>query len=272
MRTVVLRAVALSVFRESIRDRVFYNLLLFAVLLVGAAVLIGQMTAGQDLKIIKDLGLAATSLFGLFIAVFVGIGLVWKEVERRSVYSLLAKPVRRFELVLGKYLGLAFTLLVNVAVMAVVLYLLLALMRAGATETVRAGWEFEAPALDPALLKVFLLIYVQLLLVTAIALFFSTFAGPMVSMALTFGFYVIGHFNADLKHFDAVVTSAPIVWLLRSLYYLLPNLAPFDISAKVVHGQPVPAGYLLMTIGYAAAYIAFLLAASSYIFSRRDLK
>ena len=118
----VLRAVALSVFRESVRDRVFYNLLLFAVLLVGASVLIGQMTAGQDLKIIKDLGLAATSLFGLFIAVFVGIGLVWKEVERRSVYSLLAKPVRRPELVLGKYLGLAFTLLVNVLVMAVVLY------------------------------------------------------------------------------------------------------------------------------------------------------
>jgi Cu-processing system permease protein len=268
----VLRAIALSVFRESVRDRVFYNLLLFAVLLVGAAVLIGQMTAGQDLKIIKDLGLAATSFFGLFIAVFVGIGLVWKEVERRSVYSLLSKPVRRPELVLGKYLGLAFTLLVNVVVMAVVLYALMAFMHVTANEGVRAGWETEAPALDPALLKSFLLIYVQLLLVTAIALFFSTFAGPMVSMALTFGFYVIGHFNADLKHFDAVVASAPLVWLLRALYYLLPNLAPFDISAKVVHGQPVPAGYLLMTIGYAAVYITTLLVAASVIFSRRDLK
>ena len=268
----VLRAVALNVFRESIRDRVFYNLLLFAVLLVGAAVLIGQMTAGQDLKIIKDLGLAATSFFGLFIAVFVGIGLVWKEVERRSVYSLLAKPVRRPELVLGKYLGLAFTLLVNVLVMAVVLYLLLAFMHLSATESVRAGWELEAPAIDPALLEAFLLIYVQLLLVTAIALFFSTFAGPMVSMALTFGFYVVGHFNADLKHFDAVVTSTPLVWLLRVLYYLLPNLAPFDITAKVVHGQPVLAGYLVMTIGYAAIYITLLLSAACFIFSRRDLK
>ena len=268
----VIWAVARSVFRESIRDRVFYNLLLFAVLLVGAAVLIGQITAGQDLKIIKDLGLAATSLFGLFIAVFVGIGLVWKEVERRSVYSLLAKPVRRPVLVLGKYLGLAVTLLVNVLVMAAVLYGLLAFMYYTANEGVRAGWEMEAPALDPALLKSFLLIYVQLLLVTAIALFLSTFAGPMVSMALTFGCYVIGHFNADLKHFDAVATSAPLVWLLRALYYLLPNLAPFDVSAKVVHGQPVPAGYMLMTIGYAAIYITVLLSAASFIFSRRDLK
>ncbi len=263
-------AVALNVFRESVRDRVFYNLLFFAVLLVGASMLVGQMTAGQDVKIIKDLGLSATSLFGLFIAVFVGIGLVWKEVERRSVYSLIAKPIRRPALVVGKYLGLAITLLVNVAVMAAVLYALLAYMDASTTPSVRAAWE--APAADPALLVVFLLTYVQLLLVTAIALFFSTFSSPMLSAVLTFGLYVIGHFNADLKHFDAVVTSTPVVWLLRGLYYLLPNLAPFDVAAQVVHGQPVAAGFILMTIGYAAVYIACLLIAASLIFARRDLK
>jgi Cu-processing system permease protein len=266
----VLPAIALNVFRESVRDRVFYNLLLFAVLLVGASVLVGQMTAGQDVKIIKDLGMAATSLFGLFIAVFIGIGLVWKEVERRSVYSLIAKPVTRPELVIGKYIGLAFTLLANVAVMAAVLYLVLAYMYWTAPPGLRAVWE--APAMDPALLKAFLLIYAQLLLVTAIALFFSTFSSPMLSAALTFGFYVIGHFNADLKHFDAVVTSTPLVWMLRALYYLLPNLAPFDVTAQVVHGQPVTAGFMLMTIGYAGLYIAFLLTAACVIFSRRDLK
>jgi Cu-processing system permease protein len=266
----VLPAIALNVFRESVRDRVFYNLLLFAVLLVGASVLVGQMTAGQDVKIIKDLGLAATSLFGLFIAVFVGIGLVWKEVERRSVYSLIAKPVRRVELVIGKYIGLGITLLVNISVMAAVLFALLAYMQWTAPPNLRAAWE--APAVDPALLKAFLLTYVQLLLVTAIALFFSTFSSPMLSAVLTFGFYVIGHFNADLKHFDAVVTSAPLVWLLRALYYLLPNLAPFNVTAQVVHGQPVPAGYVLMTIGYAVVYVTFLLTAASYIFARRDLK
>ncbi len=265
-----LGAVALSVFRESVRDRVFYNLLLFAVLLVGAAVLVGQMTAGQDIKIIKDLGLAATSAFGLFIAVFIGIGLVWKELERHSVYSLLAKPVRRTELVLGKYLGLAFTLLVNVAVMAAVLYVVLACMWWISPENIRASWE--SPALDPALLVAFLLIYVQLLLVTAIALFFSTFSSPMLSAVLTFGFYVIGHFNADLKHFETVIASAPLVWLTRALYYLLPNLAPFDVTAPVVHGQAVSPGYVAMTIGYGAVYVAFLLAAGAHIFARRDFK
>ena len=109
--------VAVSVFRESVRDRVLYSLVLFAVLLIGVSYLIGQLTAGQDIKIIKDFGLAAISIIGLLIAVFIGVGLVWKEVERRSIYSVLSKPIRRYEFLLGKYFGLALTLAVNVAVM-----------------------------------------------------------------------------------------------------------------------------------------------------------
>src|SRR4051812_34927361 len=119
-------AIALNVFRESVRDRVLYSLVLFAVLLIAASYLIGQLTAGQDIKIIKDLGLAAISVFGLLIAVFIGIGLVWKEVERRSIYSLLSKPMRRSEFVLGKYAGLALTLLVNVGAMTLAYYAVLA--------------------------------------------------------------------------------------------------------------------------------------------------
>src|SRR5829696_9716508 len=156
------RYVAINVFRESIRDRVPYNLVLFAVLLIGASYLLGQLTAGQDIKIIKDLGLAAVSLFGLFIAVFIGIGLVSKEVERRSVYSLLAKPVRRSQLVFGKYCGLVLTLGVNVTMMAVALYAVLAFMAWGADPVIVASWD--APALDPALLKAIVLILVELML------------------------------------------------------------------------------------------------------------
>src|ERR1044072_7187250 len=114
--------VAVSVFRESVRDRVPYNLVIFAVLLIASSLLLGQLTAGQDVKIIKDLGLASTAVFGLFIAVFIGIGLVSKEVERRSIYSLLAKPVERYQIVVGKYAGLVLTLAVNLAVMALARY------------------------------------------------------------------------------------------------------------------------------------------------------
>ena len=153
-----------------------YNLVLFAVLLIAASYLIGQLTAGQDVKIIKDLGLGATQVFGLFIAVFIGIGLVSKEVERRSIYSLLAKPVRRHELILGKYAGLVITLAVNIAVMAVAMYAVLGYMAWVESEEFRQSWE--APATDPAMLLAIFLIFVQMTLVTAIALFFSTFSSP----------------------------------------------------------------------------------------------
>ena len=266
----VIPQIALQVFRESVRDKVFYNLVLFAVLLIAASYLIGQLTAGQEVKIIKDLGLGATQVFGLFIAVFIGIGLVSKEVERRSIYSLLAKPVRRHELILGKYAGLVLTLAVNIVVMAVALYAVLGYMSWVETEEFRQSWE--APATDPAMLLAIFLIFVQLMLVTAIALFFSTFSGSILAAVLTFGLVVVGHFNADLRNFENVVDSRAAAYLARALYYGLPNLAPFDVKAEVVHAQPVSLGYVALTTGYAVAYIAALLLAAMFIFSRRDFR
>jgi ABC-type transport system involved in multi-copper enzyme maturation permease subunit len=262
--------IAVNVFRESVRDKVLYNLVFFALLLIAASILIGQLTAGQEVKIIKDLGLAATSVFGLFIAVFIGIGLVSKEVERRSVYGLLVKPISRPQFVVGKYCGLVLTLAVNLSIMAVALYAVLAWMAYTSPEGVRASWE--ARALDPAMLKALLLVFAQLALVTAVALFFSTFSSPLLSAAITFGLFVIGHFNADLRNFENVIDSAPLAWLLRVLYYVLPNLAPFDVKAQVVHAQPVPWGYIGMTIGYGILYVGAVLAGAVWVFSRRDFK
>jgi ABC-type transport system involved in multi-copper enzyme maturation permease subunit len=266
----VTAAIAVNVFRESIRDKVFYNLVAFAVLMTAASFLIGQLTAGQDVKIIKDLGLATTSMFGLFIAVFIGIGLVSKEVERRSVYSLLAKPITRAQLVLGKYCGLTLTLAANLAVMAVALYTVLGYTAWGASAATRATWD--APALDPALLKAMLLIFVELMLVTALALCFSTFSSPLLSAALTFGLYVVGHFSADLRNFQQVVDSPAAAAFARGLYWVLPNLAQFDIKADVVHGVHVPLGALALSGGYAALYIGMLLTIAALVFSRRDFK
>jgi ABC-type transport system involved in multi-copper enzyme maturation permease subunit len=265
----VTAAIAINVFRESVRDKVLYNLVLFAMLLIASSFLIGQLTAGQDVKIIKDLGLGATSVFGLFIAVFIGIGLVSKEVERRSIYALLAKPITRYQLVLGKYCGLTLTLAVNVAVMAAALYAVLAYMTWGLPPEARFA---ETPALDPALLKAVLLIFVELMLVTALALFFSTFSSPMLSAALTFGLYIVGHFSADLRNFQQVIDSPVAARFARGLYWVLPNLAQFDVKSDVVHGLPVPIGYMAMTSGYAAVYIGMLLAISGLVFSRRDFK
>lgn len=262
--------IAVNVFRESVRDKVLYNLVVFAILLMGASYLIGQLTAGQDVKIIKDLGLAATSIFGLFIAIFIGIGLVSKEVERRSIYSLLAKPIHRYQLVLGKYAGLILTLAVNLAVMAAALALVLAVMAWLEDPVVRTGWE--APAVDPRMLKALWLTFVELSIVTAIALFFSTFSTPLLSAAFTFGLFLAGRFSTDLRNFNQVVDSPAAAAIAQGLYWILPNLAPFDVRSQVVHAQPVPFGYLALTTGYAIIYIAALLVVSLLIFSRRDFR
>jgi len=263
-------AIALNVFRESVRDRVLYNLVLFAILLIGASYLNGQITAGQDVKIIKDLGLSATSIFGLFIAVFIGIGLVSKEVDRRSVYSLLAKPIHRYQMIAGKYVGLTLTLIVNLSIMAAALYAVLAYMSWGVPPDVQKAWD--APALDPAMAKALALTLVELMIVTAIALFFSTFSTPMLSAAFTVGLFVVGHFSSDLRNFEQVVDSPASAALARALYWVLPNLAQFDVRSQVVHAQPVLLGYMLWTMTYAALYIAALLVAAMIIFSRRDFK
>ena len=265
-----IRWIAVHVFKESVRDRVLYNLVFFAVLLISSSYLLGQLTAGQDVKIIKDLGLAATAVFGLFIAIFIGIGLVSKEVERRSIYALLSKPISRPQFIVGKYAGLVLTLAVNVTVMTVAIYAVLAYMNWAATPEMRASWD--TPGLDPRMLKAVFLIFVELMIVTAVALFFSTFSTPILSAALTFGVYIVGQFNADLKNFDRIVDSKPAIWLARGIYHLLPDLSAFDVKLEVVHGVPVPAGYLAATAAYGGAYIVALLVAATLIFSRRDFK
>jgi Cu-processing system permease protein len=262
--------IALNVFRESVRDKVLYNLVAFAILLMGASYLIGQLTAGQDVKIIKDLGLAATSMFGLFMAIFIGIGLVSKEVERRSIYSIIAKPIRRSQLVVGKYSGLVLTLAVNLAIMAAALYTVLAFMAWMTDPGIKQAWE--APALDLAMLKAIALTFVELSIVTAIAVFFSTFSTPMLSAALTFGLFLAGRFSADLRNFNQVVDSPAAATLAEALYWILPNLAPFDVRAQVVHAQAVPAGHIALATGYGILYIAALLVGATFIFERRDFK
>jgi ABC-type transport system involved in multi-copper enzyme maturation permease subunit len=191
-------------------------------------------------------------------------------VDRRSIYSILSKPIRRHEFILGKYAGLALTLVVNVAVMTAAFYAVLAYLDTQFADSVRAAWP--APATDARMLLAIALIFVELLLVTAIALFFSTFSSPFLSAALTFGLWVIGHFNADLRNFEAVVASPAAAYAARALYYVLPNFAAFDVKSQVVHALPVPASYVATTALYGAAYVALLLTAAVLIFSRRDFK
>src|SRR5882672_5691660 len=180
-------SISFNTFREAVRDRVLYNLVLFVLLLTVSAVFLGAASASQDAKIIVDLGLSAMLLFGAFIAVFVGVGLVWKEIERRTLYTIFAKPVGRSEFLLGKYLGLCATLAVNVIVMGAGVTLVLLYVARGATPLLAALWPTIA------------LIYLELTLLTAVALVFSSFSSPIFSAFGSLAVFVIGHFTADLK-------------------------------------------------------------------------
>jgi ABC-type transport system involved in multi-copper enzyme maturation permease subunit len=269
MRAIAL--VALHVFRDSVRDKVLYSIVAFATVLMAASYLIGQITAGEDLKVIKDLGLAAMSLFGLFIAVFIGVGLVSREIDRRSIYAVLAKPIRRYEFIVGKYFGLVGTLFVNLMMMAVPYYLVLAYL--GWTLPERTVAAAAAPPLDPRLLLAIAMIGCELALVTALALFWSSFSSSaFLSAALTAGLYVVGQFASDLKSFRETVDSPIAGALTAALYYVLPNFAVFDIKAQVVHALPLERGYVALAVLYGVAYVALLLVASVLVFSRRDFK
>jgi ABC-type transport system involved in multi-copper enzyme maturation permease subunit len=253
-------AIARNTFREAVRDRVLYNLVFFVLLLTVAAIFIGELSAGQERKIIVDLGLSAMLLFGVFIAIFVGVGLVYKEIERRTIYAIFSKPVGRGEFLVGKYLGLGLTLLLNVIVMAIGVSLALVY--------VRRGW-------DPLIIKIWpavLLIYLELMILTAIALLFSSFSSPALSALLTFFVFIIGHFSGDLKQLSVSLGSTGARWLFGALYYLLPNLANYSFITPVAHGRSPSVALIGVSMAYALIYIVVILAAASLIFSRRNFK
>jgi len=247
-------AVAANTFRETVRERVLYNLVFFAIIMTASGLLMGQLSVRQDEKIIKDIGLAAMELFGTLIAIFIGVGLVAKEIERRSLYPLLAKPLSREEFFLGKFAGLGFTLLVNVGLMAAGL----ALTLAGTGRRV-----------DPGLLKAVYPIYLGLLVVVALALFFSTLTSSALAAVFTVGTVVAGRFSDVIRNMREV-TDAP-TWLVRILYYALPNFRNFDFKDRVAYGDPVPFAAIGAVTAYAVVYIAILLLAGSAAFRSREL-
>lgn len=253
-------AIARNAFREAVRDRVLYNLVIFVLLLTVGAIFLGEISAEQEAKIIVDLGLGAILLFGTFIAIFVGTGLVYKEIERRTLYAILAKPVGRGEFLVGKYLGLCLTLAVNVAVMGLGVSLALLYVRRGYDPLVLHVW----PAIA--------LIYVELLIIVAVALLFSAFSSPALSALLTFAVFVIGHFSADMRTLAAATGTKAARIFFGVLFYLLPNLSHYTQITDAGHGlMPSPSAFVA-AVAYAVIYITVLLAAATFIFNRRNFK
>lgn len=249
--------IALNTFRETVREKVLYNLLFFALLMIGSSILLSTLTIGEQSKIIMDIGLASINIFGILIAILVGIGLVSKEIEKKTIYTIISKPIYRYQFLLGKYLGLLITLFVNTSIMVTGFFAVLILMTYNIT---------------PDMIKAILLIFVELMVVTAVALMFSTFTTSALSAIFTISIYIIGHLLGDLKAFAAKLGNPVIVFLVDTLYYILPNLENFNIKGEVVHNIALDPSFIVMSILYGLLYITMILLSSVIIFQRRDFK
>jgi ABC-type transport system involved in multi-copper enzyme maturation permease subunit len=251
-------SIAKNTFREAVRDRVLYNLVLFVLLIVVCAILLGDLTDGQEARTIVNIGLNAMLLFGAFIAIFVGVGLVSKEIERRTVFATFAKPVGRGEFIVGKYLGLCLTLLLNVAIMGVGVSLALIYVR--------------GVGLAVSIWGAIFLIFLELTILTSVAILFSSFSSPALSALLTFLIFIIGHLSSSLRELAATLGSAAAIWFFEAIYYLLPNLANYSFRTEAANGMvPNPAMYA-GGIAYALVYSTIVLTATIAIFSRRNFK
>ena len=253
-------AIAFNTFREAVRDRVLYNLVVFAILIVGSALLFGQISIGVERLVLINLGLTAISIFGIVIAIFIGIGLVSKEIEKRTLYTVLgARPVNRWEFIIGKFLGLIGTLVVNTFFMA--LGLLMALLY--------LAHKLERP--DAYLLVAIYFIVLQFVLITALALFFSTFSSPLLSAVFAFSLFVIGTFSEDLRGLAASATGLT-KWFATVVAYVVPNFAAFNVVSRVAHSEPVAMNLVALNSLYTLVYSVAVLSAAIMIFQRRDLK
>ena len=254
-----LSAISLNTFREAVRDRVLYNLILFVLLLVACAPLFGEISIGLERLILVNVGLSSISLFGVIIAIFIGIGLVSKEIEKKTLYTILPRPVRRWEFIVGKYFGLLMTLLVNTALMTVGFYVALLVTARGLHRS------------DALLLLAIYLIILQFMIMVAITLFFSTFSTPIFSAIFAFALFVIGTFAEDLKNFAAISHGAS-KWLATAAAYVVPNFASLNVISQAAHDQPVAGALVLANSFYALLYSAAVTVGAVLIFEHRNLK
>ncbi|PYU37120.1 MAG: hypothetical protein DMG54_34810 [Acidobacteria bacterium] len=252
--------VALNTFREAVRDRVLYSLVFFALLMKAAAVAVGQISIGIEQTVIVSLGLSAISVIGVLISVFIGVALVSKEMDKRTLYALLAKPVRRWEFLLGKFGGLVLTLAVNTAAMALGLLLVMLYVKHSLERS------------DAVVLVAVYFILLKLALIVALALLFSCFTTPLLAILFTVGLYIVGLYVQELRDLPVEVMSPAMAAFTKWLSHLLPNFENFNVMAMAAHGRAVPGALILQNTLYAVVYCTIVLTAAAVVFSRRNLK
>jgi len=255
-------AIALNTFREAVRNKVLYLLLFFAVALIASALGLGQMSLHEEARVTRDLGLGGMALFGVLIAIFVGVNLVYKELDKKTVFSLIPKPLHRHEFILGKFAGMVVTLFVQMAVMSLVLFAVL--------------WR-QGADVDAAVLQAVVLLFFEVVVITAVAVLFSSFSTPFLSGAFTLGIFFVGRSMPELREVIGKLGSSTTKNILLGLTRIFPDLHIFYVSGSMldgrratVHGVYVDWSYVGVAGGYGALYAAVALGLAMFLFSRRD--
>jgi ABC-type transport system involved in multi-copper enzyme maturation permease subunit len=250
-------AVAASTFRETVRDRIFYLVGFFGVLLVLSSVVLSPLTIGAQDKIVSDVGLAGMSLLGLLVVLFVGSNMVRKELERRTATTILAKPVSRRVYLLGKFCGLNLTILCMLGIMTVLFLLVLLVTPAG---------------FAPRYLVAVYLTFLELALINAVVLLFSAAVSPVLAAVLSLGVFVIGHLSESLRRFGQLVGSDVQARIADVVYYAVPNLELFNVRGEVVHGATVGIEHVAIATLYGLSYTILLLVLAGSVFARKEFR
>lgn len=250
-----IKTIALNTLKEAIRDRVLYLLFFFAAVALIFSRLLAVLTVGDRVKIIKDVGLASISLFGMLMAILIGTGLVYKEIDKKTIFTLISKPIHRWQFLLGKFFGLVLTLFIMTSLMSLIFLVIVFL---------------HTSKIEGRLLLAVLFIFIELVLITAVAILFSCFSTPILSSLFSISFYLIGHFSWGLETLIQKIKPGPSKILIQGIYALLPDLENFNFKTEVVYGLAVQPKFYFYSALYGIVYTFFILVLAILIFKKKD--
>lgn len=248
--------VALNTFREAVRNRILYAIGGFFLLMLAFSTLLGRLSISENIKVITDMGFSSLAIFGCGIAVYLGIGLLYRDVEKRTIYMLLSKPVHRFEVLVGKYLGLILVLATVFTAQSILFGGLL--------------WSNGAPPTWP-LLGGLLLCFIEIAVLTAICVFFSAYSSPFMTAMFTIGCYVVGYTVDDLLAYGEGKVSATVLQAGKTISWCVPHFEYFNIRERIVHHLEIAPYEILSSFGYGMVWVLLLLIGASFVFKRKDL-
>ena len=242
-------------FKEAIRNKILYGIGFFAVAILLFSMVLGELSLYEQERVIRDVGMTFMMVMGIGLAIYTGVGMLHKEIDRRIIYTILSKPVRRYQVIIGKFIGIACTLFVELFAMFAVFLILLVV---------------RDMSIDMTLFQAFWLTYMESLVIAAAALMFSTFSSAMLSTLMSAGFVVLALLNPQIELYANKSKSVEIAAAMKGAQFLLPNFDHFDVSTQVSYAMEIPAHHVFMSSLHGLAYIVVLICIASVIMEKRD--